>query len=286
MTEQARSRVAVVVDSSAYLPPEIVQEHDIHVIPLLLMMGGKSWLDGVDIDPPAFYELLRTSADFPTTSQPNVAAFEELFHRLAGEYSGILFIAISAKPSGTFASAQTAAAYVAEVPIEIIDSQGTSMLIGYAAMAAARVAAAGASLAEVADAARSILAKGHLYFVLGTLEYLHRGGRIGSVSKLLGSALDLKPILSFEDGVIKAIAKVRTRRKALERVYDLIADSVWQGCRLHVSVINVAAPQEAAAFRDALVERFHPVEVIETETSPAIGAHAGPGTVGVAFYVE
>lgn len=286
MNQTNRRRIAVVTDSTAYLPPEIVQEYDIHVVPLYLIMGEKQWLDNVDIDPPTFYELLKTSPDFPKTSQPTMASFHELFVKLSQEAEGIVVVAISDELSGTLDSARAAAAELPDIPIEIIDSRGTSMMLGYPALAAAQAAAAGGDLQTVADAARALIGKAHIYFVVDTLEYLHRGGRIGAAAKLLGSALNLKPILQIQDGIIKPLAKVRTRRKALEKVYELLAEQLAGAQRVHMTVINVAAPQEAARFKQQLVQRFHPVEIMDTECSPAIGAHAGPGTVGVAFYAE
>jgi DegV family protein with EDD domain len=285
MDTRMHNRVAVVTDSGAYLPPELVDRYAIHVVPVYLIMGDRSWRDGVDIDPPAFYELLRTSPDFPTTSQPNVADFRDLFLRLADEFDAIVAVLLTSKLSGTVASATAAAAELPHVPIEIVDSLGVSMAEGYPVLAAARVAAAGGDLAAVTAAARAFIGKTHLYFVLGTLEYLHRGGRIGTVSKLIGSALDLKPVLEFRDGMIEAVARVRTRTKALEKVYELVAGHISPGDRVHMSIINVAAPEEAAQFGAELIARFQPVEVLEVECSPAIGTHAGPGTVGVAFYV-
>jgi DegV family protein with EDD domain len=286
MTRQARRRVAVVTDSCAYIPPDLIERYDIHVVPVYLTMGDRSWRDGVDIDPPAFYELLRTSPDFPKTSQPNVGDFRELFLRLAEEVEGVVNIHVSAKLSGTVASATAAAAELPDLPIEIIDSQSVSMGQGYPVLAAAQAAAAGEDLPTVAAAARSLMGKTHIYFLLRTLEYLHRGGRIGNVSRLIGSLLDLKPVLEFRDGLIEAAAQVRTRRKALQKVYDLVGERVSPGDRVHMSIINVAAREEATDFGAELIARFQPVEVLEVECSPAIGAHAGPGTVGVAFYVE
>jgi DegV family protein with EDD domain len=286
MATLAHHRVAVVTDSGAYIPPELVDRYAIHVVPVYLIMGDRSWRDGVDIDPPAFYELLRTSPDFPKTSQPNVTDFRDLFIRLADQVEGIVAVLLTSKLSGTVGSATAAAAELPHLAIEIIDSEGVSMAEGYPVLAAARAAAEGGDLATVAAAARSFIGKTHLYFVLGTLEYLHRGGRIGTVSKLIGSALDLKPVLEFRDGMIEAAARVRTRGKALEKVYELVAEKISPGDRVHMSIINVAAPEEAAQFGAELIARFQPVEVMEVECSPAIGAHAGPGTVGVAFYVE
>jgi DegV family protein with EDD domain len=250
------------------------------------MMGDQTWRDGVDIDPPAFYELLRTSADFPTTSQPNVADFHDLFLELSNHVEGIVAVLVTEKLSGTIASATLAAADLPHIPIEIIDTQGVSMAQGYPVIAAARAAAAGGDLQAVAGAARELIGRTYLYFIVGTLEYLHRGGRIGTAAKFLGLVLDLKPILEFRDGTIEALAKVRTRRKALEKIYQLLDEKLSPGDRVHMAVINVAAPEETAQLRDQLLSRFHPVEMMEVECSPAIGAHAGPGTVAVAFYVE
>jgi DegV family protein with EDD domain len=286
MSEQNLSRIAVVTDSTAYLPQELVKELNIHVVPLTLMLGDRSWRDNVDIDPPAFYQLLEESSGFPTTSQPNVATFQELFSRLAESHEGIVTIVISNELSGTMDSAVAAAANLPDVPINIIDSRGTSMMLGFPVLAAARAAASGGDLETVAAAAQELVGKAHIYFVVDTLEYLHRGGRIGAAAKLLGSALNLKPILEIQDGIVKPLTKVRTRRKALDKLFELLQGELGTGRPVHMAVINVAAAAEAESLRKELEARFQPVEIMSTEVSPVIGAHAGPGTVGVAFYAE
>jgi DegV family protein with EDD domain len=286
MSEQSFRRIAVVTDSTAYLPTELVQAYDIHVVPLTLMLCGQSWQDNVDIDPPAFYRLLEESSGFPTTSQPNVATFQQLFAQLAQSHEGIVAILISDELSGTMDSAVAAAANLPGVPIKVIDSRGTSMMLGFPVLAAVRAAAEGADLETVAAAAQGLIGKAHIYFVVDTLEYLHRGGRIGAAAKLLGSALNLKPILAIQDGIVKPLTKVRTRRKALEKLFELLDEELGDASRVHMAVINVAAPAEAEALSRQLEARFRPVEMMSTEVSPVIGAHAGPGTVGVAFYSE
>jgi DegV family protein with EDD domain len=286
MNQTSQRRVAVVTDSTAYIPQELVDAHDIHVVPLHLMMGENTWLDGVEIDPPAFYEKLRVSPDFPSTSQPNVAAFQELFLELSKDHEGIVAVLISSELSGTVASATGAAANLPDLAIEVIDSQATAMMLGFPVLEAAKVAAAGGDLQAVTDRAKEIAAKSHIYFVVDTLEYLHRGGRIGGAAKLLGSALNLKPILELSDGKVTPVTKVRTQRKALAKTYDLLREQIAEGDKVHMSVLNVAALEAAERFRDELVARFDPVEITMTEASPAIGAHVGPGTVGVSFYVE
>jgi DegV family protein with EDD domain len=284
--QKSDGRVAVVTDSSAYPPADLVEAYDITVVPLILMMGDRTWQDGVDIDPPAFYELLRTSKDFPTSSQPSVATFESLFTELYEENEGILAVLLSEELSGTLDSARAAAANVPHIPVEIIDSRGCSMMTGFPVLAAAKAAVAGADLAGVADAARALVGRIHMYFIVDTLEYLHRGGRIGTASKLLGSALGVKPILQVKDGMVQPVTKVRSRRKALETLYEIVGGHLAEGDRTHMAVFNVAAPEEAARLAEQLEARFHPVEMVQTECSPVMGAHGGPGMVGVVFYAE
>ena len=284
--QQTQRRIAVVTDSTAYIPSELVDKYQISVIPQILMMGKESWLDGVEIDPPTFYQKLKTSPSFPSSSQPNAASFQELFSELAQESTGIVAILISDELSGTLDSARAAAANLPDIPIEIVDSRGTSMMLGFPVLAAAQAAADGGDLQTVADAARALIGKTHVYFVVDTLEYLHRGGRIGAASKLLGSALNLKPILEISDGIVKPLTKVRTRQKALSKLFDLLKEQFEEGDRIHMAVLNVAAPDQAAVLKEQLAIAFQPVEIMVTECSPVVGAHAGPGTVGVAFYTE
>lgn len=286
MEQMTRRPVAIVTDSTADLPRELVEETGIHIVPQILIMGEKTWQDGVDIDAPAFYELLRTSPDFPTTSQPSVASFHGLFCELFRDAEGIVAILVSDELSGTLNSAQTAALSLPELPIEIIDSRAVSMQLGLIVLAASRTATAGGDLKTVAATARALIDRTHVYFVVDTLEYLHRGGRIGAAAKLFGSALNLKPVLEVKDGTITPVARIRTRRKALDKLYELVEEQVAEGARAHMAVLHVAAPEEAARVREQLEARFDPVEMVACECGPVVGAHAGPGTVGVAFYVE
>jgi len=183
-------------------------------------------------------------------------------------------------------SALGAKANLPEIPIEVVDSRGTAMMLGFPVLEAARAAEDGAGLQAVADKARVTAEKAHIYFVVDTLEYLHRGGRIGGASKFLGSMLNLKPILELREGVVTSFTKVRTRRKAISKLFSLLEEQVAGGNAAHMAVLNVDAVEEATRIRDELRARFRPVELFESELSPVLGAHVGPGTVGVAFYVE
>lgn len=288
MDQSTKRRVAIVSDTTCDLPAELVEKYGIHLVPQILIMGDQTWRDGIDIDAPAFYELLQKSQDFPSTSQPSISDFQQVFRKLSKEADGIAAILVSDELSGTINSAQAAAMSLDDIPIEIVDSRAVSMQLGLMVLAAARVAAAGGDLQAVAGAAREMVNKVHVYFVVDTLEYLHRGGRIGAAAKLFGSALNLKPVLEVKDGIVTPMARIRTRRKAMEKLYELVEEGLAgaTGEQVQMAALHIAAPEEAARLAEQLVARFQPAEMFATECGPVVGAHAGPGTVAAVFYVE
>ena len=286
MGENTGRRIAVVTDSTSDLPRELAEEHGIRIIPQVLIMGTQTWRDGVDIDPPAFYELLQTSSDFPASSQPSVADFREAFQELAENADGIAAILVSDELSGTINSARMAKESLPDVPIEIVDTRSVSAQLGFIALAAARAAAAGADLQTVVDTARAMIGHSSVYFVVDTLEYLHRGGRIGAASRLFGTALNLKPLLTVKEGIVQPVTKVRSRRKALAALLQLLDEELAGKKRIQMAVLHVAAPDEADQLAEQLAERYQLAEMLRTECGPVVGTHAGPGTLGVAFYAE
>ncbi len=286
MSEKTGRRIAVITDSTCDLSRELAKEHGIRIIPQVLIMGTQTWRDGVDIDSPTFYELLQTSPDFPATSQPSVPDFIEAFTELAKDADGIVAVLVSDKLSGTLNSARMAKENLPEVPIELVDTQGVSVQLGFIALEAARVAAAGGDLQAVAGAARAMIGKVGVYFVVDTLEYLHRGGRIGAAARLFGTALNLKPLLAIKDGMVHPVTKVRSRRKAKATLFQLLDEELAGKEGIHLAVLHVAAPEEAADLAEQLAERFRPSELIRAECGPVVGTHAGPGTLGVVYYSE
>ena len=283
MSEETGRRIAVVTDSTCDLPRELAEEHGIRIIPQVLIMGTKTWRDGVDIDPPAFYELLQTSPDCPSSSQPSVPDFEAVFAELAKDADGIAAILVSDELSGTLNSARMAKESLPDVPIEIVDTRSVSAQLGFIALAAARAAAAGADLQTVADTARAMIGHASVYFVVDTLEYLHRGGRIGAASRLFGTALNLKPLLAIKDGIVQPVTKVRSRRKALATLLQILDEELAGKERIQMAVLHVAAPEEADRLAEQLVDRYHPTEMIHAECGPVVGTHVGPGTLGAAY---
>ena len=280
------SKVVVVTDSSAYIPEEALGDLSIPVIPLWVIWGDERLRDGVDIDPPTFYSRLRTAAVFPTTSQPSAGEFENFFRETASGADGVVGAFVTSKLSGTVDNALAAKARLAELPIRVVDSLSTSMGLGFIVLAAARAAAAGKSLDEVVAVAEDIRDRVHLIFAVDTLEYLHRGGRIGGAKWLVGTALNIKPLLHITDGTIEPLAQVRTKRKAIAQMLEVVQERLGGKRIAEIAVLDVDTPEEGATVTEQVRERFGVSTVYRTTVSPAIGTHAGPGTVGIAFYAE
>jgi DegV family protein with EDD domain len=279
-------RIAVVTDSSAYIPKQALGDLNIPVIPVWLIWGDERFRDGVDIDPPTFYRRLRESQVFPTTSQPSAGEFERFFRQVGAEADAIVGVFITSKLSGTVASAQVAQMELPELNIRIVDSLSVSMGLGFVALAAARAAAAGRSLDEVVGVAEEMRDRVHLLFVVDTLEYLHRGGRIGGAKWLLGTALNIKPLLHFVNGTIEPLAQVRTKRKAVARMLDVVEERLGGRRMAEAGVVDANSPEEGDAVAEQVKERFGISTVYRTVLSPAIGTHGGPGTVAIGFYAE
>jgi len=279
------NRILVVTDSSASLPPELAAALDIRVIPLWLIWDDQCYLDGVDIDPQVFYGRLRESKSLPTSTQPSAVEFKKLFQELAADCAGIVCVLASSGISGTVESA-IAAREFSLVPVEVVDSGFSAMGLGLIAISAAREAAGNTSLREVALTAEKTREMTHLLFVVDTLEYLHKGGRIGGAKRLLGTALDIKPILHFKGGIIEALSQARTKKKAVKELLD-IAQKRLDGRRMgEAAVVHVDCLEEAEQLRENVISRFNPSEVHVSDVSPVVGTHVGPGALGLAFYPQ
>jgi DegV family protein with EDD domain len=279
------SKVAVVTDSTGYIPKELVKQYNITVVPLYVIWDGDELKDDVDITPTAFYNRLQNSKTMPSTSQPTPADFQEVFSRLHGEGYEILNVLISSGLSGTVASAEQAKQNMPEANIEIFDSRSTAMELGFSTLAAARAAAEGKSLEACLAAAKKARENSGLIFAVDTLEFLHRGGRIGGASRYLGTLLRFKPLLTItDDGKIDALEKVRTKKKAQKRVSDIVVERLQGKSGIRLATLNANAPEEARVLLEQTATRLdNVVETVYSEVSPVIGTHVGPGTVGLAY---
>ncbi len=277
--------VIIITDSSAYLPPFQTDSLPVDVIPLYLIWEGKSYADGIDLQPEDFFRRLADSPEMPRTSQIPLQTFLNVYRRWLEKGYDILSIHISGKVSGTVAAAMQAARELAAEKIRVFDSLTGAAAMAFQVVEAARAAAQGAPLAECERIARKIRDVSHTYFIPGTLEFLHRGGRIGGAAALLGSALKIHPILETRNGVIEACEKVRTMSRAMQRMVELMERKVGSCSRVMAASLYADIPELAETLLHLVKERLgNRIQQTWFSTiSPVIGAHIGPGAVGMAF---
>ena len=283
------SKVTIVTDSTCYLPQETLKALGISIVPLHVIWGEEDFLDNVTIHPQEFYQKLPHAKVLPSTSQPSPKEFINVYKPILDAGNEIVSIHISSRLSGTIDSANQAAKYFQTSKISVFDSLTTSMGLGFQAIAAAQAALAGKTRDECINAAMQVRNKSNIFFVVKTLEYLKKGGRIGSASALLGTALDLKPILTLVDGKIEAHSKVRTFKKAMQKTAEMVSAETEKNNKLHAAFIGAEAPEDIAFLRSELLKLVPPLKIgqeFEAGISPVIGTHTGPGAVGICFYTE
>lgn len=278
--------VAVITDSTAHLPEGFAERFAVGVVPLHVLIDGAASLDGIDVGPAALAEVLAERR-IVTTSRPAPGEFVTAYRgAFADGADSIVSIHLSSEISGTWESALLAAQEVGPERVRVVDSRSTAMGLGFAALHAARVAAEGASAGEVEKAAVSAAGRSETLFVVETLEYLRRGGRMGAAAALLGTALAVKPLLGIDNGMIKPVEKVRTMHRAITRLVELTAKAAGEG-PVEVAVHHLASPERAVELANRLEERL----VVQggclvSELGAVIGAHTGPGVIGVVVQRE
>jgi DegV family protein with EDD domain len=277
------SKVAIVTDSTSTIPKKYLDQLPIWVAPQVLIWGSDTLLDGVDIQPDEFYSRLTKDPNHPTTSQVTPMSFQTIFKDLLDQDYEILAILISPKLSGTMESAVQAKELFPGAAIELVNSESVAMGLGFQAIQAARAAKEGASLDECKQLALKMVKHTGIVLTVETLDYLHRGGRIGGGTKFLGTALNIKPILEVRDGRIEAVERIRTRGKSLMRVVELVEQQVAGRTPVRLAALHANSPDDARTMLDAASARLKPVETIFSALSPVVGTHAGPGTVGLVY---
>lgn len=272
--------VAIVTDSTAYLPPGVVKEFDLEVVPLQVVIGGESYAEGVEATPAKVADALRAWTPV-STSRPSPAAFAEAYQRAARQgHEAVVSIHLSGRMSGTAEAAQLAARE-APVPTVVVDSRSLGMGLGFAVLTAAAAAADGADVESVAAAARDRADRSSAVFYVDTLEHLRRGGRIGPAAALLGSALSVKPLLHLVDGQIQPLEKVRTSSRAISRLEELAVERAGTG-EVDIAVHHLANGARAQQLAHRLRGRLPALgDLYVCEIGAVVGAHVGPGTLGV-----
>lgn len=281
-------RIKIVTDSTCYIPKDIRESQDISVIPLSVNFPDKSYVEG-ETDYVEFYEKLSKSDGLPSSSQPSMHSFIQCFEKIVASGNGVVGVFISSLMSGTYSTALSAKEVVLKkypkAIIEIIDSKSNSMELGFAVIAGAIAAKAEESLKNVTDSIHNVIEKSRFLFVPETLTYLKKGGRIGTASALFGTMLKIRPILTVTDGMTAVFDKVRTKKKAIERIVEFFLEEVKEKGLGQAVIHHINCEEEGKELADYIkskVNRDIPVYAI----GPVIGLHVGPGTIGIAYYTE
>ncbi|MGH2561792.1 MAG: DegV family protein [Thermomicrobiales bacterium] len=278
------ARIAIVTDSTADLSPGLLRDHGVTMVPLNVHFGEDVYQDQLEITSPQFMERLQQSTQLPTTSQPAPGLFEVTFRALAANHDAVLAVLISSKLSGTIQSAGVARdAVAAEIEVEIVDSLNASMGLGLQVLRAAHLASSGHDVREIARRLRAETNAYHLVFFVDTLEYLRLGGRIGRAASLLGSLIQLKPLLRIDEGQIVPFERTRTKARAVAGLKTFVKGFPNIA---ELAILYSTEREEAERLADSLTSAFARERIHLASFSPVIGTHVGPGAIGVCVFEE
>ncbi len=276
------AKVRIVTDSTADLPKELVQKYGITVVPLKVFFGAQCFTDGVDLSAADFYSRLVVSKELPTTSQPSPTEFVEYYRPFVDDGADIVSIHLSSQMSGTLQSAQLAKTMLNYNGLEVVDSRTVSVVLGMMVLAAARAAEAGRSRAEIVALVQDIIADHRVYFMVDTLEYLRRGGRIGKAQAFLGTILNVKPLCTVLEGVINPYEKVRGSKKAINRLVYLFAEQYRDAGPLFCFMAHGNDPEGLQYMQNLAREKLNCMEILHSQMGSVVGTHVGPGILGIA----
>jgi len=274
--------VRIVTDSTADLTPEQQRASGITVVPLNVHFGDQVFRDHVDLSADEFFRRLKASPQLPRTSQPSVGVFEEAYRTLRNGGDEIVSVHLSSKVSGTYNSALMAAQSLGDGAIDVVDSLSTSMALGFMALEGARLARAGKDRKAIAERLQALVSKARVICVVDTLTYLERGGRIGKARALLGSLLNVKPILQLKDGEVVPLGRARGRPQALSRLVELLERD---GKVSQLAIMHGAAQSDAEQLRDRVASTYPGLDILLTEIGAVLGTHTGPGVIGFTYLV-
>lgn len=279
-------KIAIVTDSTAYIPENVLEKYHIHTIPLSVVFGETSYREGMDITTEDFYSKVKSTKALPSTSQPAIGMFTELYEQLSEDYDAVISVHLSKKISGTYDAAISAGNMVEDIDVHPFDSGLSAMPQGFFVLVAAEMVAAGKSINEILSHLEQMKSKTYAYFMVDDLSHLQRGGRLSSAQALVGSLLHIKPVLHMPEGTIIPFEKIRTRKKAIRRIMSILEEHVQtKGVR---RVVFIHGNDEPAALE--LQQQFHEeypeIESMISGFGPVIGTHLGEGSIGVSWYTE
>jgi fatty acid kinase fatty acid binding subunit len=272
--------VRIVTDSTADIPRDVQRAFEITVVPLNVHIGDEVFRDRVDLSGDDFFKKLAQTTQMPRTSQPSVGAFQEAYTRILEQGHDVVAVLLSSRVSGTYNAGLMAAQATAPDRIEVIDSQMASMALGFLALAGAEAARAGKSLQEVAEHVRSLQPKARVIATIDTLTYLQRGGRIGRAQALVGSLLNIKPLITLKDGEVQPLGRARSRAQALDRLVALLERD---GPLSRLAVLHGGARADAESLRQRVAPHYPGLDISFAETGPVLGTHTGPGVIGFTY---
>jgi len=284
------TKVGILTDSTASIPKSLRDELQIEMVPYYIMRGLDTLRDMVDVQPDEFAEYLKTTRILPTTSNPSPGDYVTALKKLTEHTWEVVVLTMTSKGSGAYQSCLAAVDMLRDrmpkLQVEVVDTLTVAMSLGWSTIEAARAAKKGLGWKEVVNRAREVARKSTMIMTADTLRYLYMGGRIGRAQHLVGSLLNIKPIIGMEDGIIVPLGTERTRKKAYARIAELVREKVGVGSRIKVAFTHVAALDQLEGLQSLILEKFNCVEVLYCSLSSALAVHSGPGTVGINFFPD
>lgn len=278
------SKIAIVTDSTAYIPKQLRDELGITMVPLNVIFGNETYKEETEITASDFYEMMKKETELPKTSQPAIGLFATEFERLAKDYDQVISIHLSSGISGTYQSAVAAGSMVEGIEVIPFDTEVSCMPQGFYVLEAAKLANEGKTSDEIISRLTEMKAKMRAYFMADDLSHLHRGGRLNGAQLIVGSLLQIKPVLHFEAGKIVPFEKVRTAKKALNRIYGLLDEDASTGEPIQVVVIHGNCEEEAEKIKEQLCSQYPHANITISYFGPVIGTHLGEGSIGIGWY--
>ncbi|MBU5594102.1 DegV family protein [Amphibacillus sp. MSJ-3] len=279
-------KIAVLTDSTSYLTESTRKRYNIEIVPLSVTFGNKSYEEEIELDAVAFYSLVHESKELPKTSQPSIGYMTDKLTELAKDYDAVIAIHLSSGISGTFQSMQTAGTMVNNIDVRVFDSEISCMPQGFYVLEAARMVEKGTTPDEIIARLNEMKQSMRAYFVVDDLQHLHRGGRLSGTQALVGSMLQVKPILHFVDKKIVPFEKIRTQKKAFKRIVELFDEDAKTGEPIQASVIHANAPELAESFAQELKNLYPNADINISYFGAVIGTHLGEGSIGLGWYKE
>lgn len=274
-------KTAIVTDSTAYIPLEVREKYDIHMIPLTVILDTEVYEEERELRAAEFYEIIKTK-DLPTTSQPSIGKFVELFEKLSENYDEVISVHLSSGISGTYQGAISAGDMVEEIDVFAFDTEVSCMVQGFYAIEAAKLAKQGKTAAEIMPILDELKETSHAYFMVDDLSNLQRGGRLSSAQAIIGSLLQVKPLLHFQDKLIVPFEKIRTKKRAMKRIVELLREAT-NGDPYYAVIIHANREEEAIEWKAELEQEFPNIEFSLSYFGAVIGTHLGEGSMGLGW---